>query len=228
MHLNNVMPQRRKSTTTLTQQNLQRNLPLEKSDKPILKVSIAGIGGVGKTTLCQRALGSILEDYYSNYKITIGVQFFTHNVVTDIGEVVLSVWDLAGQDQFQEIVNRFLIGSSGIILAYDSTDINSYFSLHHRWMPLIEEFCDPNIPIILVSTKNDLEDDKEVDPNLVRDFISSKEEHNQNIIEFLETSSKSNINVNETFDILVNNIINKKIEEYQKKNNDAKLSKIVN
>lgn len=229
MYLNNDMPQReRKASRTLTQQNLQRDLPLEKSNKPIVKVSIAGIGGVGKTTLCQRAMGSILDDYFSNYKITIGVQFFTHNVKTDNGEVVLSVWDLAGQDQFQHIVNRFLIGSSGIILAYDSTDINSYFSLHHRWIPLIEEFCVPNIPIILVSTKNDLEEEKEVDPDLVRNFIASKDEHNQNIIGFLETSSKSNLNVTETFDVLVNNIIKKEIKEHLKKIKKKKSKKTVN
>ncbi len=229
MYLNSVMPKRkRKATRTLTQQNLQKDLPLEKADKPIVKVSIAGVGGVGKTTLCQRAMGSILDDYFSNYKITIGVQFFTHSVITDNGEVVLSVWDLAGQDQFQQIINRFLIGSSGVILAYDSTDINSYFSLHHKWIPLIEEFCDPNIPIILVSTKNDLEDEKEVDPSLVRNFISSKEEHNQNIIGFLETSSKSNVNVRETFDVLVNTIVKGKIEKHLKKIGNKKKNETIN
>ncbi|MHA1156193.1 MAG: Rab family GTPase [Candidatus Heimdallarchaeota archaeon] len=223
------MPKRRrKALTTLTQENLQKDLPLEKSNKPIVKVSVAGIGGVGKTTLCQRAMGRILDDYFSNYKVTIGVQFFTHNVNTDNGEVVLSVWDLAGQDQFQQIVNRFLIGSSGVILAYDSTDINSYFSLHHTWIPLIEEFCVPNVPILLVSTKNDLEEKKEVDPELVRNFISSKEEHNQNIIGFLETSSKSNVNVLETFEVLVKNIVKKEVEEHFKKVSKKKLKKTVN
>ena len=201
-----------RTTSTLNQQTIQKKLPLEKKDDPIIKVSIAGIGGVGKTTLCQRAMGRILDDYFSNYKVTIGVQFFTHNIATEKGNVVLSVWDLAGQDQFHQIVNRFLIGSSGIILAYDSTNINSFFSLHHRWIPLIEEFCEPNIPIVLVSTKNDLEK-REVDPELVRNFIDSKDEHNQNIVGFLETSSKSNINVAETFETLVKNIIQNGIEQ---------------
>ena len=198
----------------LTSKNLETDLPLEKEKNKIIKVAIAGVGGVGKTTLCQRAMGHILDDYFDNYKITIGVQFFTHTLETDNGSVVLSVWDLAGQPQFQQIMDRFLKGCKGIILAYDSTVIDTFFSLYHTWIPLIKANCEKDIPIILVSTKNDLDDEREVDPAIVKDFINSKEDLQLNIVDFLETSSKSNINVRETFEILCQNILQTEKKSY--------------
>ncbi|MBY8994079.1 MAG: GTP-binding protein [Candidatus Heimdallarchaeota archaeon] len=204
------------SKSTITKKTLETGLPLERSKSHLVKISIAGVGGVGKTTLCQRAMGKILDDFFDNYRITIGVQFFTHNVDTQFGSVVMSVWDLAGQPQFRQIMDRFLTGSKGIILAYDSTIIDTFFSLHHEWIPLIKENCEENIPIVFVSTKNDLDEEREVDPEIVREFISSRDEHNLNIIGFIETSSKSNINVLETFDFLCKNIVNKEVNKYYK------------
>ncbi|NHJ84051.1 MAG: GTP-binding protein [Asgard group archaeon] len=207
------MPSTRAKKTSsrkkITQKTLETGLPLEKSRNPIVKISIAGLGGVGKTSLCQRAMGRILDDYFSNYKVTIGVQFFTHAVKTDKGNVVLSVWDLAGQPQFQQIMDRFLIGSKGVILAFDITDINSFFSLYHSWIPLIKEHCEKDIPILLISTKNDMSENKQIDEELISDFINSKENHGLNIIGYYETSSKSNVNVFETFETLCKRIISK-------------------
>ncbi|NHJ49969.1 MAG: GTP-binding protein [Asgard group archaeon] len=192
----------------LTKKSLETEMPLEKKDKKLVKIAIAGDGGVGKTSLCQRAMGHILDDYFSNYKITIGVQFFTHNLKTVCGQnVVLSVWDLAGQPQFHQIIDRFLRGCKGIILAYDSSLINSFFSLYNIWIPLIRANCDEDIPILVVSTKNDLQDYRQVDPDIVKEFMEAKEEHSLNFIGYLETSALSNINVRETFDTLCSNII---------------------
>jgi small GTP-binding protein len=204
------------SKSTITKKTLETGLPLERGKSHLVKISIAGVGGVGKTTLCQRAMGKILDDFFDNYRITIGVQFFTHNVETQFGQVVLSVWDLAGQPQFRQIMDRFLTGSKGIILAYDSTRIDTFFSLHHEWIPLIRENCEENIPIVIISTKNDLEDEREINPEDVREFIASKDEHNLNIIGYIETSSKSNVNVLETFDFLCKNIVDKEVNKYYK------------
>lgn len=212
------------SNNVLTRETLETKMPLEKKDKTIIKIAVAGEGGVGKTTLCQRAMGKILDDYFFDYKITIGVQFFTHNVKTDCGPVVLSVWDLAGQPQFYQIVDRFLRGCKGVILAYDSTMINTFFSLYHDWIPLIKENCDENIPILIVSTKNDLEE-KQVDPETVKEFIDARDEHNLNVIGFLETSAKFNTNVRETFDTLCNKIIEKEYTKEHTNENENSLFK---
>jgi small GTP-binding protein len=204
------------STRSISEKALETDLPFEKKDKEIIKIAIAGDGGVGKTSICQRAMGHILDDYFADYKITIGVQFFTHTMKANCGkEVVLSVWDLAGQPQFQQILDRFLRGCKGIILAYDSSVINTFFSLYNNWIPLVRENCGEDIPILVVSTKNDLVDDQEVDPEIVKEFIESQEDHDMNFIGFLETSAKSNVNIRETFNTICDTIL----EIEQQKNN---------
>ncbi|MBD3191072.1 MAG: GTP-binding protein [Candidatus Heimdallarchaeota archaeon] len=177
---------------------------------PIIKVVIAGKGGIGKTTLCKTATSKINDPInFEEYKLTIGVQFFTLPCQTSAGWVSLSIWDLAGQEQFEIILNHFLRGTRGIILAYDSTSMDSYMSLHQTWIPLITKNCNNGIPILMVSMKNDLPDSREVDPDLVQEFL--EDEKDFNFIGFLEVSSKAHLNVEKPFDLLAEKIVQKEV-----------------
>ena len=59
-------------------------------------------------------------------------------------------------------------------------------------------------------------DEREIEPEVVTEFIDSRDDHNLNIIGFIETSSKSNVNVRETFEFLCRNIVNKEVHKYYK------------
>lgn len=179
---------------------------------PILKVVIAGKGGVGKTTLCKTVTSknnNLMN--FEEYKLTIGVQFFSLPCETSAGKVCLSIWDLAGQEQFEVILNHFLRGARGIILAYDSTSMDSYLALHHTWIPLITRNCYNGIPILVVSMKNDLQENREVDPEIIQEFIDAKDEHDLNFIGFLEVSSKAHLNITKPFNLLAEKIIEKEL-----------------
>ena len=83
---------------------------------PILKVVLAGDGGVGKTSLIRR----FCEGRFNTSRVmTIGVDFQTKIVDLPGGRVKLSIWDVAGQDRFQSFRAGFYRGSRAIALVYD-------------------------------------------------------------------------------------------------------------
>ena len=54
------------------------------------KVCIFGDAGVGKTTLVNRYLTGIFD---SNYKITIGADFYLKKLIIDDKDVTLQIWE---------------------------------------------------------------------------------------------------------------------------------------
>ncbi|MFX1503256.1 MAG: GTP-binding protein, partial [Promethearchaeota archaeon] len=74
------------------------------------KVVIIGDGAVGKTSLIKKyTQGSFKEEYIA----TLGTQFSKFEEEIDGEKVELFLWDIAGQEQFQALRQRFYIGSAG-------------------------------------------------------------------------------------------------------------------
>ena len=93
-----------------------------------------------------------------NSLAAIGADFFSKKLVVDGENITLQITDCGGQDQFAEISNIFTKGAHGALLAYDTTRRDSLDSLD-KWINKLEDI---NIPKVLVSTKNDVEDLREV------------------------------------------------------------------
>ena len=70
-------------------------------------------------------------------------------------EVTLSVWDLAGQDQFLNIRKQFYLGANAAILIFDVTNRESFDHLS-KWMNEVEASSIHQIPFFLVGNKIDL------------------------------------------------------------------------
>jgi len=118
---------------------------------PILKVVIAGDGGVGKTSLIRRYCEGKFE---SSRVATIGVDFQTKLVDLPSGSVKLSIWDMAGQERFQVMRAGFYRGSRAAALVFDLTDAESLTNLN-RWHEEISKAA-PSQPFVVVGNKLDL------------------------------------------------------------------------
>lgn len=167
------------------------------------KVVIFGDAGCGKTTLTQRFLTNLFK---SDTKMTIGVDFEVKSMDINGKKVKLQIWDFGGEERFRFLLPTYVRGANGALFMYDVTN---YSSLAHidDWMLVVrkEIKSEPDtFPIIVVGGKADLIDDREVTGDEGINIAKSR-----GVDGFIECSSKSGENVEETFDALTRLMIQK-------------------
>jgi small GTP-binding protein len=82
------------------------------------KICMLGGFAVGKTSLVRRFVSNVFSDHYHT---TIGVTVEKKSVMANNRDVMLMLWDLYGEDEFQRVRDSYLRGSSGYILVMDGT-----------------------------------------------------------------------------------------------------------
>ena len=103
----------------------------------------------------------------------------------------LQIWDTAGQDHFKNIAANSFRGAKGIIVCYAINDKKS-FNKAVDWLKQIRSEVGSNACLMLIATKTDLVDEREISEEDGR-LLAKRFE-----IDFFETSSKENINVEES------------------------------
>jgi small GTP-binding protein len=165
--------------------------------KFILKILTAGEGGVGKTTLLHR----YVEGRFSaDTRMTIGVEFFLKEINIDSLHCTLQLWDFGGQERFRFLLESYVLGAKGALLMFDLTRPMTLENLD-QWVNLVRK-SDPNLPILFLGTKKDLESDIMVNDDYA---LSFKEEFG--FFDYLRISSKSGENVGEAFNLLTKKIL---------------------
>jgi Ras-related protein Rab-1A len=153
------------------------------------KILLIGDSGVGKSCLLLR----FADDSWTDTHIsTIGVDFKIKTLSLDGKTIKLQIWDTAGQERFRTITSSYYRGAQGIILVYDCTDLESFQNVK-QWLGEIDRYACENVNKLLVGNKSDLQDDKVVDVDTAKEFADSLD------IPFIETSAKTDTNVNEAF-----------------------------
>lgn len=166
------------------------------------KVITAGDGGVGKTSLLTRFVSGI---FIENLQMTIGVQFFQKIHLSNSHKYRLTIWDLGGEDQFRKILPNYIMGCFGAILMFDLTRMITLKNVQ-EWIKLLR--ANEEIPIILVGSKKDLlmNIKSEYDLSTEYDYILEIKER-YGLCDYVETSSKTGLNIERVFDSLLREII---------------------
>ncbi|KAF8289288.1 putative small GTP-binding protein Rab11, putative,Rab11 GTPase [Trypanosoma cruzi] len=155
----------------------------------LFKLLLIGDSGVGKSCLLLRFAD---DSYTESYISTIGVDFKIRTLNLDGKVVKLQIWDTAGQERFRTITSSYYRGAHGIIIVYDTTDMESFNNVR-TWLSEIDKFASENVNKLLVGNKCDLVLKKAVDTQMAKDFADNLG------IPFLETSAKEASNVEEAF-----------------------------
>ena len=167
-----------------------------------LKLLIIGDSNVGKTSM----LLNYTDNYFpESHLATIGVEFKVKELYTDKYKIILQIWDTAGQERFRSITKSFFRNTNGIIFVYDITSRKSFKNVKD-WIK-DSELHDIGFEKILVGNKIDLNDKREVSLDELKEYGIKKK------IDVIEASAKNKINVDETFQKIVDLILNNKKEE---------------
>jgi small GTP-binding protein len=168
----------------------------------MVKFVLLGNGGVGKTTIRKVYLG---EGFSESYKMTIGADLS----VLRQGNMIMQIYDLAGQTGYRLIRSSYYFGAQGAILVFAVDRRDSMNDMEH-WLHELYSQVSLEVPVVVVGNKVDL---RESIPNCVtREEAEIKvgelQEKYPAIVTYIETSAKEELNVDIIFEKLIHHILN--------------------
>jgi len=162
----------------------------------LFKILLIGDSGVGKSCLLLRfSDGSYTDSYIS----TIGVDFKIKTLTLDDKTVKLQIWDTAGQERFRTITSSYYRGAHGIMVVYDVTDKKTFVNVK-QWLGEISRWASDSVNKLLIGNKCDLDERRAVTQDEAKQFADSLS------IPCIETSAASNINVEEAFMLMTQQV----------------------
>jgi len=142
------------------------------------------------------------DPFNTTFIPTIGIDFKIKTIELRGKKIKLQIWDTAGQERFHTITTSYYRGAMGIMLVYDITNAKSFDNIA-KWLRNIDEHANEDVERMILGNKADMEDKRVVSKERGEGIAR---EHN---ISFLETSAKTNINIEKAFLELAEAILDK-------------------
>lgn len=201
----------------------------------IYKVLLIGNSGVGKTSIMNRfCINSYMPNYIDTIGVDFKTKILklVPDFVNDLNNrnskhvalkrsssinqnhnkfdnetlrVKLQIWDTTGAQRFQSIALNYYRGANGILLVYDVTDRKSFESVK-KWMKTVSDYCTDKVEVCLVANKCDAGYNKS---ETIQRKVSKVEGETLAAmygLTYIETSARTNINIEKTFTDLTKNI----------------------
>ena len=167
----------------------------------LIKVVIVGDSSVGKTNLLSRFVNN---SFNQNSRNTIGVDFSAVDLSINGQNIKAQFWDTAGQEKYRSIASAYYKNAQGIIITYDVTREQTFKNVN-SWYNELREQGEPDVEIILIGNKIDLESERKVTSDQGAQLAKEKG------MFFMEVSAKTNQEdcVENAFKILLEEIVNK-------------------
>lgn len=154
------------------------------------KLCVIGAAASGKTALVEQL---ITKQFSDSTKTTVGVDFRPYRVDYKQHVIRLEIWDTAGQEQYKAVAKTYFRNAVGCVLCFDTTEEKSFNDVPF-WLGQFRELANPNAVVILVGTKTDLEDQRQISQETAEQFAQD------NLLPYIETSAVTGKNVKDTFE----------------------------
>ncbi|EDR23316.1 hypothetical protein, conserved [Entamoeba dispar SAW760] len=145
-----------------------------------------GDEGVGKTCLINQLLYGYFKD---NNKST---NCNTKSYYVDDKEVFLNVWNYSGKQRNSMVSKSYYSSANAVIVVFDISDRTTYESVK-GWLKDVGYYAPKDIIKYLIGNKTDLAANRIVSSQEAEDLAKREG------FEYIETSAKSNNNVDELF-----------------------------
>ena len=170
------------------------------------KIILAGAKGIGKTSLITRYID---HKFYEKSLETIGVAFKRKKIqVEENLSVEATIWDFGGEEKYRTLFPQYVQGATAALILYDTTNKETLDDVHN-WVELIDTYAGEETAKILIGTKIDLKDQREITREDANHACSDYNWCTDNI----ETSSKTGENVEEAFYTIAREIVNRKFQK---------------
>lgn len=155
----------------------------------LFKLLLIGDTGVGKTCVLFRFSD---DAFNATFISTIGIDFKIRTIELDGKKIKLQIWDTAGQERFRTITTAYYRGAMGILLVYDVTNEKTFDNIK-TWIRNIETHASEDVEKMIIGNKCDNHEKRTISKAAGEALAAEYK------VEFLETSAKANINVEEAF-----------------------------
>ena len=171
---------------------------------PSCKVVLLGESGVGKTSIISRYVTGSFDEKCES---TNGASYSRKQVKLPKikKEILFDIWDPAGQERFHSITKNIYRNAHGVLFVYDITNRESFNNIKN-WIRDLQNVGN-DVRAAILGNKLDLESNRVIKHEEIEEICR---EYN---MPFLETSARENINVNEGFDLIVNELFKDKTQE---------------
>ena len=161
-----------------------------------LKLLILGDQAVGKTSLLLRYTK---DTFFDKVTSTLGVDFKQKEIQRGHMSFIVQIWDSAGQERFRSVTKTYYKRASGIVIAYDSNNFQSFTNVK-VWVQQILSEVGAGVPIVLAATKYDNCEHQVKEQQ-------EKELEKELGLKIFHTSSKTGEGIYEMFDFIVDKCI---------------------
>jgi len=160
------------------------------------KLVVLGFRGVGKSALIARFVDNkFLDQYEPTIEYTYRTTLLRKNV-----RFVCDILDTSAQDEYSSLSRQASVGVHGYILVYSSISRTSFENVKVIHDKVLNVFGGATIPMVLVATKIDVEEFREVLPQEGRALASRWG------CPFIECSAKEDWGVDDVFQILLGSV----------------------
>jgi Ras-related C3 botulinum toxin substrate 1 len=175
-----------------------------------IKCVVIGDGAIGKTSM----LVSYTRDSFEDDYIPTVFDNYSTALMLDGQPLAMNLWDTAGQEDFDRLRPLSYPSTDCFLVGFSVISRSSYNNISEKWIPELNHYC-PNTPKVLVGTKIDLRDNREViarlserghSPLTFEDGVRLAREIGA--VKYVECSSLTQRGLKECFDTLARTAVN--------------------